>query len=172
MSDRLPPCPGPPDWSVPWDDLDGCYSWIQALRGCTQDAVNHTEGDVWVHVRMVCEALAGLDSWRGLPEEDRRVLFAAALLHDVAKPACRHEEGGAITFPHHSRRGAILARAILWRMGVPFRLREQVCGLVRRHLVPFHLLEKPDPLRMAIETSYSARGDRMAMLAEADARGR
>jgi hypothetical protein len=43
---------------------------------------------------MVCRALAGLDEFRALPELERQILFAAALLHDIAKPSCtRHEDG-------------------------------------------------------------------------------
>ena len=63
MSDPLSFCPEPPDWLVPWDDIDSAFAWIRDLRGCTQDAVNHGEGDVWNHVRMVCEC--------GQPECDR-----------------------------------------------------------------------------------------------------
>jgi hypothetical protein len=38
------------------------------MRGCAQDAVFHAEGDVWIHTRMVCEAMAALSVWRTLPE--------------------------------------------------------------------------------------------------------
>src|SRR5437764_2457119 len=122
---------------------------------------------------MVGEVLASLPSWRELEEEQRRVLFLAALLHDVAKPACRREEtGGHVRFPHHSRRGAIMTRVILWRLGVPFTLREQVCALVRHHLKPVSLIERADARRLALEVSQTARCDRLVLLAEADARGR
>jgi predicted kinase len=122
---------------------------------------------------MVCEALASLPAWRALEEESRRIVFAAALLHDVAKPACRREEeNGLISFKGHSRRGAILARWILWKMGVPFSVREQVCALVRHHLKPFHLADHSDSRRVALEVSQTARCDWLALLAEADALGR
>jgi predicted kinase len=49
---------------------------------------------------------------------------------------------------------------------------EQVAGLVRHHQVPYYLLERPDPQRLAIEVSQSARCDHLALLAEADVRGR
>src|SRR5262245_49821108 len=132
MSDAFPPCPGPPAWQVEWEQLDRCYPWIRNLAGCPQDPVFHAEGDVWVHTRMVCEALAALPMWRALDEIDRRVLFTAALLHDVAKPECtRPGDDGRLTTRGHSRRGSIMARHILWRLGLPFELRERVAGLVR-----------------------------------------
>jgi putative nucleotidyltransferase with HDIG domain len=141
MSDRLPPRPEPPDFEVNWYDFEELYPWVHDLRGCEQPREYHAEGDVYRHTRLVCKELAALPAWRALNEADRRVVFAAALLHDVAKPACRREdEDGHISFPNHARRGAIMARAILWKMGVPFAVREQVCALVRHHLKPFYLL--------------------------------
>src|SRR5262249_21591061 len=98
-----------------------------------------------------------------------------ALLPGVAKPACRREPeepGGHVEFPNHARRGAIMARTILWRLGVPFALREQICALVRHHLKPFSPIERADARRLALEVSQTARCDRLALLAEADARGR
>jgi predicted kinase len=173
MSDPFPPVPHPPDWRVDWSDLDRQFPWVRNLAGCLQDPVYHAEGDVWIHTRMVCEALAGLPDWRALPEQERRVVFTAALLHDVAKPDCtRTDPDGRIRSRGHSRRGSILARRILWRMGVPFHLREQVTALVRYHQVPYYLLEKERPQRTALEVSQSARCDHLALVAEADVRGR
>jgi predicted kinase len=95
------------------------------------------------------------------------------LLHDVAKPAClRTEADGRVSARGHSWRGAIMARRILWRMNMPFPLREQVTALVRHHLVPLYLAEREDPQRLAIEVSQTARCDHLAILSEADARGR
>jgi predicted kinase len=54
----------------------------------------------------------------------------------------------------------------------PLRWRETVAGLDRRHGLPLWLLEKRDPLRAAIEASMAVRLDWVALLAEADVRGR
>jgi predicted kinase len=173
MSDGLPRCPEPPAWEVDWPALDAAYSWVRRMAGCLQDPIYHAEGDVWIHTRMVCEAMAALPAWRDLLEPQRRVVFAAALLHDVAKPDCtRTEPNGHISSRGHSRRGSILARQILWRLGVPFALREQVTALVRHHQAPYYLMERPHPQRPAIEISQTARCDHLALLAEADVRGR
>lgn len=170
---RLPfLCPEPPDWLVDWDALDAGYSWVRAMRGCAQDPVFHAEGDVWIHVRMVCEALAQLREWRSLPDEDRQAVFAAALLHDQAKPSCTREESGRITSRGHSARGAIDARRILWKMDVDFVIREQVCAFVRYHQSPFHLISRDDSQRMAFLISQTARCDLLAILAKSDILGR
>jgi predicted kinase len=166
-------CPQPPSWGVDWAGLNERFAWIRDLAGCPQDPVYHAEGDVWVHTRMVCEALAALPAWRSLPDDERRTLFAAALLHDVAKPACtRTGPDSRITSAGHSRRGAILARQLLWRLGMPFAVREQIAALVRHHQVPYYLADRGDARRLAIEVSQTARCDRLALLAEADVRGR
>jgi predicted kinase len=167
------PIPEPPDWTVPWEELDRAYPWIQNLRGCPQDPRHHGEGDVWIHTRMVCEELARLPAWRALPEAERALLFAAAVLHDVGKPDCtRHELDGSITSRGHSRRGSILARQVLWRLDLPFALREQITALIRHHQLPYFLLERDDAQRRCIEVSQTARCDYLALLAEADVRGR
>jgi predicted kinase len=166
-------CPQAPSWAVDWAGLNERFAWVRDLAGCPQSPVHHAEGDVWVHTRMVCEALAGLPAWRSLPEGERQAVFAATVLHDVAKPACsRTDADGRITSRGHSRRGAILTRQILWRLGVPFTVREQVAALVRHHQVPYYLVDRPDAQRLAIEASQTARCDRLALLAEADVRGR
>ncbi len=173
MSDLLLLSPEPPAWRVPWEEWNERLPLVRALAGCPQDPVHHTEGDVWVHTRMVCEELAALPAWRALPSPERRVVFAAAVLHDAGKPDCtRVEPGGQITSRGHSRRGSVLARVHLWRAGVPFAVREQVCALVRWHQVPYFLLDRPGPQRLCIEVSQSARCDHLALLAEADVRGR
>src|SRR5690606_8693239 len=49
---------------------------------------------------------------------------------------------------------------------------EAVVALIRHHQAPFWLLEREDPLELVARISQTARCDRLALLAEADARGR
>ena len=166
------PIPTPPDWSIDWHTIDS-LPWMQDMKGCPQNPDRHAEGDVWIHVHMVCEEMAALPTWRNLPENERRILFTAALLHDAAKPLCtRVESDGRISSKGHSWRGAIKARSILWRMDEPFEDREAACSIVRHHLVPFYLAGSTTPARLAIEVSQTLRCDHLAIMAEADARGR
>ena len=160
------------DWRLDWQTLDEQFEWIRAMRGCPQDPEFHAEGDVWIHVKMVCDALRGLDVWQALPESERHILFAAALLHDVAKPACTRVENDRITSRGHSQRGAIQARRILWEQSADFAMREQVCALIRYHQAPFYLMQRPGAQRMAFLISQTARCDLLAILAKADALGR
>ena len=85
-----------------WDEITDLYPWIREMRGCPQDPRYHAEGDVWIHVRLVCEALTGLSGWQALSRQKRECVFWGALLHDVAKPVCtRQEPDGRITSRGH-----------------------------------------------------------------------
>jgi predicted kinase len=57
-------------------------------------------------------------------------------------------------------------------MGTPFAQREAICALIRHHQAPFFLVDKDDSGRTARAISQSARCDHLALVAEADARGR
>ncbi|WP_019634568.1 AAA family ATPase [Actinomadura atramentaria] len=165
-------CPAPPDWRVPWPEIRAAFAWVRDLAGVPQDAVHHAEGDVEVHTRMACEALAGLPEFRARPEGERVRLFAAVLMHDVAKPYTTREEDGRITAHGHSRAGDLMVRRVLWELGADPAWREHVAALVRHHQVPFWALERPDLQKIAFRTSLLARNDDLAVLATADILGR
>lgn len=133
--------PGPaeaPDWA--W--FLHAIPELTLLAATPQDPYYHAEGDVWTHTRMVIDALQrGAEYANGTPDE-RFVLFYAALLHDIAKPATTvvDADSGRIGQPGHSRRGAIDVRILCWYWGVPFALREQICRIITVHQLPFFAL--------------------------------
>lgn len=172
MSDLFKWCPAPPAYQLDWTGLDAEFDWLRALAACPQDALWHAEGNVWIHTRMVCEALLENAVWRSLPETERQTVFFGALLHDVAKPVCTREEAGRITSRGHSKRGEVLAREILWRLGAPLALRESIVNLIRYHQAPFFLVDRTDSQRLLFQISQTTRCDQLALVAEADARGR
>jgi putative nucleotidyltransferase with HDIG domain len=164
--------PQAPDYRVPWSELQ-VFPWVQKLEECPQDPIHHAEGNVWIHTEMVLNTLSTMAEWRQLPEEEQRIVYLGCLLHDVAKPVTtKVEDDGRVTARGHSRRGEIMARKILWELGLPFQQREQVCGLIRFHQIPFYLIERDDAQRLAAEISLVTRCDWLAMVAEADIRGR
>lgn len=172
MSSLLELCPTAPTWTLNWVGLEEAIPELKLLFECPQDSIHHAEGDVGIHTRMVCEELIALSEWRELPKDDRCVVFLGALLHDIAKPACTREEDGRLTSRGHSRRGEIQTRELLWRGGVPIRLRERTCALVRRHMLPFFLLDQDDPERRLRGLSLRTRCSDLGLVAEADMRGR
>ena len=143
------------------------------LDKCPQDPVFHAEGDVGTHTRMVVDSLVAQDEWRGLSADQRSLLFWAACLHDIGKPATTvHEDDGRITSRGHSRVGSLIARELLWQAGAPFIWREEICGIIASHQLPFWLLERPDPTRLAIETSWQCNTAYLSLHAKCDASGR
>ncbi|MGQ0844872.1 MAG: AAA family ATPase [Sporichthyaceae bacterium] len=166
-------CPAPPDWSVPWARIVETFGWVRRMVGVQQDPRHHAEGDVAVHTRMACEALAELPAWRARPPEERIRLFTAVLMHDIGKPDCtRFEDDGSITSHGHSVRGDLMVRRILWELGAPIAWREHVAALVRHHQIPFWALARPDAERIAFRCSLLAANTDLVLLATADALGR
>ncbi|PTM57927.1 AAA family ATPase [Desmospora activa] len=174
----FPHCPQPLAWEIDWERIVARYEWVQALAGVAQDPIYHAEGDVLIHTEMVAKAMVGLQDWRELTPTERSILFAAALLHDVAKPICtRTEVDGSISSRGHARIGATMAYLHLCdgkeaSIVAPTSLRRQIAALVRYHGLPLWFLERPEPERLLYAASQSVRLDWVALLAEADVRGR
>lgn len=80
-----------------------------------------------------------------LPE--KRILFLAALLHDVGK----------IEGHDHAVKGAILSRTILERMQLPIEEIEFVCFLIENHLVMSHFSQRRDPSDIGTLTAFCDR---------------
>jgi putative nucleotidyltransferase with HDIG domain len=174
MSFAFPHTPQPPHFTLDFDALLGRFDFLVRMADCPQDPEWHAEGNVQVHMRLVLENLVAMREWRTLPEEDRTVVFAAALLHDIAKPMQTREEGGRIRSRGHAREGAHLARRLFMTdfPEVRFAMREQIVGLVRYHGLPAYFLDRPDPVRSLLAAATSTRLDLLCILAAADARGR
>lgn len=172
MARHAASAPGPvPDgpWVRILDHVDASPV-LEAMRACQQNPVHHGEGDVLAHTQLVLDEVRA--DWATLDAADREVLWLATLLHDCGKPATTREEDGRLRAPGHARVGAILARRLLWQMGIGWETRERVCGLVRWHMTPYHLLDRDDAVRQAVAMSLDAEPRLLRMLVTADALGR
>jgi putative nucleotidyltransferase with HDIG domain len=122
---------------------------------------------------MVAEVMAADPQWRALTQQDRTILFVAALLHDIGKGVTTRIEEGHVRSPRHTVVGQRMARRLLWEGFAPdFAIRESIASLVRYHGLPVMFIEKPDPERAMIEASMTVRCDHVALLARADILGR
>lgn len=77
----------------------------------------------------------------------KRILFLAALLHDIGKI-----EGRA-----HAVKGAALSRKILARMGLPKEEIDLVCFLIEQHLIMSHFSQRRDPTDIGTITAFCDR---------------
>jgi predicted kinase len=165
-------------WSITknktWQQLENEFSWVADMRGVIQDAIHHAEGDVAVHTQMVLDSLITSDEYKALDEQTKQVLWAAALLHDVEKRSTTvTEDDGRITSRGHAKRGEFTSREILYRdVPTPFYLRERICALVRHHGLPLWIMDKPDPVKILLETSLRIELPLLALIAQADVIGR
>lgn len=163
----------PIDWSV----MESKFDWFRDMKGVAQDPVWHAEGDVFTHTKMVVEALTGLPDYESLTEQEKHILFAAAMLHDVEKRSTTQVEiidgKERIVSPRHAKKGEITTRNLLYtEFQVPFKIREQIARLVRLHGLPLWAISKSDPQKAVIESSLSVNNKLLAMLATADVLGR
>ncbi len=169
----FPYCPTGSDLQIDWVAILERFPCLQSLTKCEQNPLYHAEGNVWIHTKLVCEALVSLVDWQVMNLEDRSILFAAALFHDIAKPhATQITEDGDITAKGHVNLGARMVREILKDLHAPFSIREAIVAIVKYGSLPIWFWDKPQPLRSIIRASQVVRCDWLALMAEADVRGR
>lgn len=163
--------------SIDWEQLCQSFDWLEAMKQVPQDPIWHAEGNVYIHTQMVVNALLNLPDYQALPKQEKHILFAAALLHDVEKRSTTITEildgKERITAPKHALKGEYTSRAFLYKdYPTPFAMREQITQLVRWHGLPIWAIEKEYPRKAVIEVSLNVNTAHLAMLSKADAIGR
>ncbi len=169
----FPCCPTRSDLQIDWVAILTQFPCLQSLSNCEQNPIYHAEGNVWIHTQLVCEVLVSLPAWQAMNARDRSILFAAALFHDIAKPmATQVTEDGDITAKGHVNLGARMVRQILQDLQTPFTIREAIVAIVKYESLPLWFWDKLQPLRSIIKVSQLVRCDWLALMAEADVKGR
>ena len=162
---------------IPWDKIEKEFDWFRDMKGVPQDPEWHAEGDVYVHTKMVVEALVSHPDFQTYSEEKKHMLFATAMLHDVEKRSTTAEEEidgkMRITSNAHSKKGEKTARSILYRdIKTPIRIREHICKLIRHHGLPIWAIEKENPQFEVVSASLKLDTEMLALFAKADILGR
>lgn len=152
---------------------------LKELATTPQDKYYHAEGDVWTHTKMVIDELLKSPGYEKASNEHKFIMFYAALLHDISKPACtKLEDDGRISSAGHSKRGAVDTRIMLWKYNVPFNIREDICNIIGAHQVPFFAFKdsKRTPVRtpeyIVRQLSWQMPVDLLIEVAKADMKGR
>ena len=126
------------DFQTFWPVITAAVPALAPMLGFRQHNPHHAF-DVYTHTAYVVA---------GVPPE--LPLRWAALLHDVAKPACfTLDEEGVGHFRGHAHRGAEMAREILGQLHAPRALQDRVATLIAYHGVTRDLGRLPGdrPLR-------------------------
>ncbi len=163
-----------PAGEIDWASLEANYPCFAEMAKTPQNSCHHAEGDVLTHTKMVAAEAQTLAKRNSLSQEDADVLVGAALFHDCGKPLTLTFENGAPSSPQHAAVGTRYLRHFWWHRGwFPEERRELLLSLVRSHAAPVRLFDpRHEPEYRVIETSWASRNDLLALLAEADMRGR
>lgn len=177
-----------------WDsDFETIWQWILSsefgiflpeMKQVMQNPEFHGEGTVYTHTKMVCQALLESREFSFFSLREQAELFLAALLHDIGKIRTTVLDNGTWVSPRHSSVGSGMARTFLWQscglcgFREAIRLRETICGLIRYHMLPVHMMEQEDSLlrirQIAAlgETAEDFTWKKLCVLADADMQGR
>lgn len=175
-----------PEFSVLWKWLlqSETGELLAEMQRVMQNPRFHGEGDVFTHTKMVCEALVNSETYELLPAREQAELLLSAALHDVGKIRTTFLEDGQWVSPHHSSVGSRMARTFLWqKCGLggteeKMKIREAICGLIRYHMLPLHMINQEDAvlrIRQAASLGELAEDfswDKLLLLAAADVQGR
>lgn len=147
---------------------------LKNLMGCPQDPEWHPEGDVWVHSLMVTDQAANLIKSLPLSEDERLVVMAGALCHDLGKPLTTIPKDGRIKSPGHEQAGVGPTISFLNAMGMPLKLHEAIASMVREHLKPHQLYKTRDEVSDGAIRRLAARVDveKLLLVSQADFLGR
>lgn len=162
---------------VDWENLKQSYDWIRDMIGVPQNPVWHAEGDVFNHTKLVIEALTSLPEYHALDEQNKHILFTAALLHDVEKRSTTTTEDvdgiPLIVSPNHSRKGEYTSRMLLYKdIETPFSIREEIANLVKYHGMPLWTLDKDNPVKDVVKASLVLNTELLYLLSKVDVLGR
>jgi len=162
---------------IDWERLTDNFSWLSDMKGVEQDPLWHSEGDVYIHTKMLIEALVSSNEYKLLTEQQQHILFASAIFHDIEKRSTTVREmvdgEERIRSPRHAKRGESTVRSMLYKeWETPFKIREQIAKLVRFHGFPLFILERDKPERDIIKASLVVDTSLLYLLAKADVLGR
>ena len=133
------------DWSVNWEKIMKIPQFDK-LMSTKQSAVWHKEGNVYLHLSLVTQAMekllnrnlvvVGSPAWV--------MCMAAALCHDLGKADTTKwsDEKNDWTTKNHGVVGERITRNLFYDEDVI--LREKVCYMVRHHMTLHHVYDKPE----------------------------
>ena len=162
---------------IDWGSIEREYKWFRDMANVPQDAIWHAEGNVQIHTKLVVVSLINSDEYKELSDQEKHIVFTAALMHDIEKRSTTttEEKDGrlCIVAPRHSQRGESTTRRVLYtEISTPFDVREEICALVRYHGAPLWGSEDENRHKKLVNISLRCNTKLLAILAKADVLGR
>ena len=167
---------------INWEEIDKVIlpQFKEKLINTQQEPKFHGEGNVYIHTKMVCEELIKIPEYHAISDDERFVVFMAALLHDIGKISCTKIVDGEIRSFNHGINGAIIVRKFLWNTfnmcgNETMYIREAICLLIKYHS---SLLWSNDNLKKIIKISMNSKLTKffsiklLGLLSKADVLGR
>lgn len=156
-----------------WEQLEKHCTWFQDMKEVEQDKIWHSEGNVQIHTKMVCEELIKLPEFQVLSDQDKHIMFVSALMHDIEKRSTTttEEKYGrtCVVAPKHAERGEKTARELLYKeFDCPYHIRETICKVVKWHGKPLHSCSDKVMINLATQVPIHF----LSMISKADILGR
>jgi len=158
-----------------WDQH---YPELTAMYGVPQEPEWHPEGDVYTHTGLAADQAAVIARQDNLNPDERTLLVATVLVHDMGKPACTslqpRPDGTSRIIAHgHAEAGVEPASQFLGRIGAPSDLINQALPLVREHMVLSNAPQpSPSAVRRLARRLQPATVMQLALVVQADRAGR
>lgn len=127
---------------------------IAKLSECEQNPKWHSEGNVLNHTLLAIEKFEEyIKPWEvyvSLSNEQKRILRAAIVLHDIGKGVTTFvgKDGNWHAYGHEIE-GEKIARVLLWDEDI--RIREKICSLIRYHMEPLKIFDSKDWIGKIVE---------------------
>ncbi|MEZ4777576.1 MAG: HD domain-containing protein [Bacteroidia bacterium] len=111
--------------------------YIDQLKTTEQNPRYHAEGNVYNHTLLVLQQFEkGVEKF-DLSQDDRQILYWAAILHDIGKPSVTHWREGRWRATGHEEAGVPIARNLLLQNPeISDIQRRKILDLVNFHQIP------------------------------------
>ena len=153
-----------------WEEIEKIPEFAK-LKECEQPHRWHGEGNAWNHTVAVCNEAIKVAKDVYNSDEDRLIILASALFHDIGKGVTtKIGKDGEWHSYGHDREGERITRFLLW--GEDVWLRERICALVRYHMEIEFIPEQENFLQRLVAISKAVKNlDILIKLKECDLRG-
>ena len=179
-----------------WDNIEKIPEFAK-LKECEQNPKWHSEGNVFLHTKLVCEnAVKKINEYAMIHDNNygtyniarnfdkfetcylepelynfALTLLTAALFHDIGKgvTTAKGKDGNWHSY-NHEFEGEKVTRQLLWDERVNFR--EDVCSLVKHHMLPLNLFERKNYMEEMVKIAHNVPSfELLIMLKECDLEG-